>query len=237
MAQEAADGSGLRLEAFNNPALRRIESAAAATVKTAGLGGVAGTAAAAGTYAAMASYGTASTGTAIATLHGAALSNATLAALGGGSLATGGGGVAAGTMVLGGVAAAPVVLLGGLVYWQRGRKSLAQAKANAAELDAAIAKLDADRARIDRVRNLVERLVEAAMLLLDALGERLDEIAGWQAPELAKCTPAQQRHLARTTAIAETLFVVGSVPAWNENGNPTRRGWQAVRAVDVVLDT
>ena len=44
--------------------------------------------------------GTASTGTAISTLSGAAASNATLAWLGGGALAAGGGGIVVGTAVL-----------------------------------------------------------------------------------------------------------------------------------------
>ena len=53
-----------------------------------------------GTVSALA---TASTGTAISTLSGAAATNATLAWLGGGSLATGGGGVAVGATVLSGL--------------------------------------------------------------------------------------------------------------------------------------
>ena len=234
-AQRESDPDRVVLKKFDDPALRRIEDAAAATVKATGLSGVAGAAAASGTYAGMATWGTASTGTAIATLHGAALSNATLAALGGGSLATGGGGIAAGTAVLGGIAAAPVILVGGVVYWHRGRKLLAQAKTNAEELDAAIAKLDADRVRIDRVRALVSRLVDAAEVLLRALKTRLDGVAAWEANDLASCTEQQRRFLARTTAIAETLFVVGSVPAWGRRGGPTRRGSQAVNAVGVVL--
>ena len=46
-------------------------------------------------------FGTASTGTAIAALNGAAASNAALAWLGGGALAAGGGGMSAGTALLG----------------------------------------------------------------------------------------------------------------------------------------
>jgi len=54
---------------------------------------------------------TASTGTAIGSLSGAAAANATLAWLGGGTLASGGGGVAAGTTVLAGISATGVGLL------------------------------------------------------------------------------------------------------------------------------
>lgn len=56
----------------------------------------------AGTMGALALWGTASTGTAIASLSGAAAANASLAILGGGTLAAGGGGVLLGTAVLSG---------------------------------------------------------------------------------------------------------------------------------------
>jgi len=54
---------------------------------------------------------TAGTGTAISGLSGAALTNATLAWIGGGTLASGGGGMAAGTAVLAGISATGVGLL------------------------------------------------------------------------------------------------------------------------------
>ena len=54
-------------------------------------------------------FAAASTGTAIATLSGAAATNATLAFFGGGSLAAGGLGMAGGTAVLGGLVAGPAL--------------------------------------------------------------------------------------------------------------------------------
>ena len=64
-----------------------------------------------GLYTGASIFGVASTGTAIATLSGAAATNATLAFLGGGALAAGGGGMIAGTAVLGVAAIAPAILL------------------------------------------------------------------------------------------------------------------------------
>lgn len=64
------------------------------------VGAGAGAVAATGAMSAIAAFGTASTGTAISSLSGAAATNASLAWLGGGSLATGGGGVALGSAVL-----------------------------------------------------------------------------------------------------------------------------------------
>lgn len=65
---------------------------------------------------AVSALGTASTGAAIGSLGGIAATNATLAWLGGGSLATGGLGVAGGTALLGGIVAAPVIAVAGLVW-------------------------------------------------------------------------------------------------------------------------
>lgn len=62
---------------------------------------------------ALAAWGTAGTGTAIATLSGAAATNASLALLGGGTLAAGGGGVLLGTAILSGGA---ILIAGGVAY-------------------------------------------------------------------------------------------------------------------------
>lgn len=70
------------------------------------------------------SIATASTGTAIAGLHGAAATNASLAALGGGSLASGGLGMAGGTMVMNALAFAPAMAIGGLFINGKGTKNL-----------------------------------------------------------------------------------------------------------------
>lgn len=65
----------------------------------------------------VAAFGTASTGTAIASLSGAAATNASLAWLGGGSLAAGGGGVAVGSTILTAGAALVVIGIGaGVMY-------------------------------------------------------------------------------------------------------------------------
>jgi outer membrane murein-binding lipoprotein Lpp len=72
-----------------------------------GLG--AGSAAAVGSWSLVALVGSASTGTTIGTLSGAAATNATLAWFGGGALAAGGAGMAGGMLVLGGLACAPAI--------------------------------------------------------------------------------------------------------------------------------
>lgn len=87
-----------------------------------GLGVAGGFAAAGATTAAVTALGTASTGTAIASLNGVAMTNATLAALGGGSIAMGGGGMAAGTVVLGATTLGVGLLVGGIIFSFAGDK-------------------------------------------------------------------------------------------------------------------
>lgn len=72
-----------------------------------GVGGLA----AVGSWVFVSLVGTASTGTAIATLSGAAAYNATLAWFGGGAIAAGGGGMAAGATTLGLIFAVPVIAI------------------------------------------------------------------------------------------------------------------------------
>jgi hypothetical protein len=119
------DPSSVGLPRFNSDGLKEV-----AVVAKAAIGGIAGAAAGtAGGFAAagaatsiVAAIGTASTGTAISTLSGAAAANATLAALGGGAVAAGGGGMAAGAAVLGGAAAGAGILVGGVIVNVVGRK-------------------------------------------------------------------------------------------------------------------
>ena len=63
-----------------------------------------------GVYGITATFGTASTGTAIGALSGAAAQNAATAMLGGGPLAAGGLGVVGGSAVLAGLVAAPALI-------------------------------------------------------------------------------------------------------------------------------
>ncbi len=93
----------------------------------------AGGAMAFGAFGAVGTFAAASTGTAIASLSGAAATNATLAWLGGGALAAGGGGMAAGAAVLGGIVAGPALAIFGCVVGAKASAKLDQAKSNLAK--------------------------------------------------------------------------------------------------------
>lgn len=106
-------------------------------LKDAGLGlgaGVTGGAAMAfGAYNGTMLLATASTGTAISSLTGAAATNATLAWLGGGSLAAGGYGMAGGMVVLGSIVTGPAIAIFGHILGRKGEAALNQARANEEE--------------------------------------------------------------------------------------------------------
>jgi len=75
-------------------------------------------------------FGSASTGTAIGTLSGAAATNATLAWLGGGSIASGGGGMAAGSVVLGGIVIIPALAVMAFLNHAAANKEIKNIKEN-----------------------------------------------------------------------------------------------------------
>lgn len=95
-----------------------------------GAGMGSGAALAFGAYNGTMLLATASTGTAISSLSGAAATNATLAWLGGGSLATGGFGMAGGMMVLGGIVAGPALAIFGHILGNKGEEALNNARSN-----------------------------------------------------------------------------------------------------------
>jgi hypothetical protein len=123
----------LKMEDFSTKTLAGLRGDYQA-LKDAGLGlgaGVSsGAALAFGAYNGTMMLATASTGTAISTLTGAAATNATLAWLGGGSIAAGGGGMALGTMVLGGIVAGPALAIFGHIMGNKGEEALNAARSN-----------------------------------------------------------------------------------------------------------
>ncbi len=94
-----------------------------------------------GAYGSVGLLASASTGTAISTLSGAAATNATLAWLGGGSLAAGGLGMAGGAAVLGGLVAAPAIAIGGFHIANKGEEALTEAREYETEIEVEIVKM------------------------------------------------------------------------------------------------
>jgi uncharacterized protein YoxC len=121
-------------------------------------------------------FGTASTGAAISGLSGAAAWNATLAWLGGGSLAAGGGGMALGTLVLGGIAVGPALMIGGFVLGGQGEKALTKAHEYEAKVNTEIAKLDTFEDFLGKVQRRITELKKLVKNLSDRAIESLAEL-------------------------------------------------------------
>lgn len=126
-----------------------------------------------GMTVAVTSFASASTGTAISSLSGAAATNATMAFLGGGSLASGGGGMVAGAAALNFVTIGPALLVSGLVVAGQGEKARTKALENEAAVNIAIAEMGtamvAFDAIQDRARELLDLITATRVRAVDAL--------------------------------------------------------------------
>lgn len=128
-------------------------------------------AAAGATTAAVMAFGTASTGTAIASLSGAAATNATLAALGGGALAAGGGGMALGSAILGGMTLGMGLLVGGIIFSFTGQGLSKKADEADAQMRKAQTEIDKICTYLDKLR-LTEKKFERALTDVNKVYQR-----------------------------------------------------------------
>ena len=124
--------------------LKKLQSMATSMASGVTSGTLAGALTAFGAYGAASALATASTGTAIASLSGAAATNATLAFFGGGSLAAGGLGISGGMLVLGGLVTGPALAVIGTVVGAKASvnrdkaySNLSKARAFKEEMDVA----------------------------------------------------------------------------------------------------
>lgn len=170
--------------------------------------GAAGVATATGVYGAVGVFGTASTGTAIGTLSGAAAKSATLAWLGGGSLAAGGGGVALGTVVLGGLVAGPALLVAGFFVHSKAEKAKTEVEQQIAEMDKAEAQMEQQIA-----------VIETVLLRIDELHESTDKVDRALDRLLNRGNPADLEDAYQVARTARNLGDLLDVAIVDKNGN------------------
>lgn len=193
-----------------------IEEVLSGGVAALGGGGLAGLAA----YGAVGILGTASTGTALGTLSGAALTNATLAWFGGGSLAAGGLGIAGGTMVLGGIVAGPALAVGGLML-----ASAAEAAKHEAYANLGMAQLNAEQFKTAIVAvDGVKKAFEEIQVVLKALQDRFKPmLADFESlvkssSDYASWSEADQKGVYMTATLATTIKNLLEVKLLEEQG-------------------
>ena len=130
-------------------------------------GAAAGALTAIGAYGAAGTLATATTGTAIASLSGAAATNATLAFFGGGALAAGGFGMAGGMAVLGGLVLGPALAIGGFILAGKAEKALTNATQYAAEVDEAIKKIESVFVVLRGIQDAAKELARALTMMVE----------------------------------------------------------------------
>ena len=219
--------------------LRAMESFAASFVGGTVAGVAGGAMAAFGAYGAAATFATASTGTAIASLSGAAATNATLAFFGGGSLAAGGLGMAGGSAVLGGLVAGPALLVMGMISGAKASKNLDNAYANSAkadkiceELKTASVQCSAIRRRAYMFYNLLARL-DAYFL---PLVFKMEEIVNKEGVDYRQYSIASKKCIASAASMAGTIKAVLDTPILIEAGNLTLESKRVAEDIDGVIN-
>ena len=157
--------NGVILPKYNGEELKKVSIGAGVLLGSlggAGMGTAGAFAASGATTAAVMALGTASTGTAISSLSGAAATNAILAALGGGSIAAGGGGMALGTAILGASTLGVGLLVGGIIFNATGGKLSEKA-------DEAWAQMKEAEEKINKICDYLTELRNASLRYYDCL--------------------------------------------------------------------
>lgn len=205
-------------------------------------GAVAGTAsgalAAFGAYGAAQALACASTGTAIASLSGAAATNATLAFFGGGSLAAGGLGMAGGTMVLGGLVAGPALLIMGFATGHAAKKDLEKARTNRAEAYQVAAQLNTASLQCETIRrrtymfyNLLARLDTYFLPLI----YKMEDIFSAEGDDYRLYKPESKKAIASCASVAVSIKSVLDTPILTDDGLLTEGSEQTASNIEGFL--
>lgn len=243
------------VDAINSPELERLHLGDFSTVSLAdlindyqllkdsglgvgaGLGG--GAALAFGAYNGTLLLATASTGTAISTLSGAAATNATLAWLGGGSLAAGGAGVAGGIMVLGGVVAGPALAIFGHIVGNKGEEALNKARSNVEqartirdEAKLMSAKLQA----IQDIAGLANGTFSKTSSLLRHSVRELSNVIGAHGEDYQALSPDSRETVFRSVKLAQLLKAMIDTPILDQDGNLVLATEKRLRDIDSVAN-
>ena len=212
----------------------------ASELATGGLGSLAaGTLTAAGAYGAVGLFATASTGTAIAGLSGAAATNATLAWLGGGSIAAGGGGMAAGTLVLGGLVAIPALVIGGIFFNEKMDTTLNEAKENRdkarkyeQEVRNFCTVLKALKDKVEQIDGLLKVLNGK---FSDAISAMVNTISR-SGTDFSTYSSDEKDAVMRAAQLAKTIKLVIDTPLMNQQGGVTAEAEKLIESKQVLLD-
>ena len=220
--------------------LKEMSTMASSLLGGAASGAALGAITAFGAYGGAMTFGAcATTGTAIASLSGAAATNATLAFLGGGALSVGGLGIAGGTAVLGGLVAGPALAVMGFIVG-------AKASANKDAAYSNLAKAKEYREQMKMVRTLCsgirmratmfERLLIKLNTIFEPLIYSLDQIISENGTDYSIFTPDQKATVGACLSIAGAVKAVLDTPILTEDGQLTEESAAIMSPTQKVID-
>lgn len=187
---------------------------------------------------AVGAYATASTGTAISSLHGVAATNATLAWLGGGSIASGHGGVAAGTIVLGGLQAAATgavaLVFAGLLASSHYSNKLTKVEKKAAEIATEVKQMESCWPVIDGVIRRTNELISATNQIAARATESLSRLLPL-VPDFDCNNLYHTQTFQRTALFMKTLIELINTPLLDEKGDVSVNGRKIIESSKKML--
>ena len=211
--------------------MKELENLSFSMASGAFKGSAAGAVTAFGAYGGAMTFGAASTGTAIASLSGAAASNATLAFLGGGSLAAGGLGVAGGTMVLGGLVAGPALAVLGFTMSAKASANLDKARSNLAKAREIAEELATVRDACYKIRDVAHmytELLRKLRTLLASLTDEMDWGVGHYGTDYREYPENAKQTVAAAMAVFQAIGPVVSSAIITKDGAVDERALQII---------
>lgn len=219
--------------------LKDLQSMASSLAGGLASGAMAGALTAFGAYGAAGALATASTGTAIASLSGAAATNATLAFFGGGSLATGGLGMAGGTAVLGGLVAGPALAVLGFVAGAKASKNLDAANANyakAKEFEEEMKTAAALCYGIRRRSAMFNRFLIRLQTVFDPLVYDMTQIINEKGTDFREFSDDEKKCVASAMSLAGAIKAVLDTPILDDEGNLTEESGEIINITQKKVD-
>lgn len=212
------------LDQRNFTELKDLQSMATSMVGGVVSGAMAGAVTAFGAYGAAGALATASTGTAIASLSGAAATNATLAFFGGGSLAVGGLGMAGGTAVLGGLVAGPALAVLGVVVGAKASANLDKAYSNLSKAREFKEEMDAASLLCIGIRKraaMFNRFLVTLNSVFEPLIYEMTQIISNRGTDFRDFSDDEKKVVAEAMAMAGAIKSILDTPILDDDGNLT----------------
>ena len=226
------------LDRKNFGELKELQNMASSLAGGIASGAMIGAVTAFGAYGAAGALATASTGTAIASLSGAAATNATLAFFGGGSLAAGGLGIAGGTAVLGGLVAGPALAVLGFVVGAKASanrdkaySNLAKARQYSEEMKVASTLCDRISNRANMFTNFLTNLDSIFLPLI----AQMRQIILYRGTDYRNFSDNERKVIAQAVTLAGAIKSILDTPILDKDGNLTPESDRIIDSTNAKL--